>query len=58
MGGEEEREEREEREIQDPLTPEERRMYALGALKAALLIAFVFLAGLGAVILLMLFLWS
>ena len=42
----------------DLLTPRERRMYALGALKAALLIAFAFIVGLGLLILLLLWLWT
>ena len=40
------------------LTREERRMYALGALNAALLIGLSFLAGLAAVIALLLLFWS
>ena len=39
------------------LTPEERRITILAALKAALLIALAFILGLGAVILLMVLLW-
>ena len=45
-------------EQQDAFTPQERRMYALGALKAALLIGFVFIIGLGAVIAFLLLLWT
>lgn len=41
-----------------PISREERRMYILGALKAALLIALAFIAGLGLVIVLMLALWT
>ena len=43
---------------QSPVSGEERRMYILGALKAALLIAFAFIGGLGIVILLMLLFWA
>lgn len=43
---------------QEPLTREQRRWYILGALKAALLIAGVFLVGLGLTILLMALLWT
>lgn len=39
-------------------TPKERRMYALGALKAALLIGIAYLAGLALVIFLLLQLWG
>lgn len=39
-------------------TPRERRMYMLGALKAALLIALVFIAGLGAAVWLMIQVWT
>lgn len=39
-------------------TPQERRMYVLGALKAALLIALAFIAGLGAAVWLMIQLWT
>jgi len=41
-----------------PFTPKERRMYALGALKAALLIGLAYLVGLGAVIGLLLLIWT
>lgn len=41
-----------------PFTPKERRMYALGALKAALLIGLAYLVGLAAVIGLLLLVWS
>ena len=41
---------------EDLLTPQERRWYVLGALKAALLIGLVFIVGLGLVVLL--FLWA
>ena len=40
------------------LTPQERRIYVLGAIGAALLIAFAFIGGLGAAIWLMLKLWT
>ncbi len=43
---------------QAPISREERRMYILGALKAALLIAFAFIGGLGIVILLMVLFWN
>lgn len=39
-------------------TSKERRMYVLGALKAALLIAFAFIAGLGAAVWLMIQFWT
>lgn len=42
----------------DSLTPKERRLYILGALKAALLIGFVYIAGLAAVVGLLLLIWS
>ena len=45
-------------EMGEMLSPEEKRMYILGALKAALLIAFAFIAGLGLVILLLIMLWT
>lgn len=45
-------------ENESEFTPQERRMYALGALKAALLIAFAFIAGLGAAVWLMLLVWT
>ena len=45
-------------EEEDLLNPEERRMYVLGALKAALLIGMAFIFGLGAVILVMLAVWT
>ena len=41
-----------------PFTPEERRMYVFAALKASLLIAAAFIAGLGAVILVMVLAWG
>ena len=47
-----------ERESESEFTPQERRMYALGALKAALLIALAFIVGLGAAIWLMLLAWT
>ncbi len=43
---------------QPPLGREERLPYIFGALKAGLLIAFAYLAGLGLVIALLLFLWG
>ncbi len=45
-------------EQSDVMTPQERRMYALGALKAALLIGMAFILGLGAVILVMILAWT
>lgn len=42
----------------DPLSHSERRWAVLGALKASLMIGLAFIAGLGAVILLMLWLWN
>lgn len=39
-------------------SPEDRRLYVFAALRAALLIGLVFIAGLGAVILALLALWS
>ena len=45
-------------ENESEFTPKERRMYALGALKAALLIAFAFIAGLGAAVWLMIQIWT
>ena len=47
-----------ERKNESEFTPQERRMYALGALKAALLIALAFIVGLGAAIWLMLLAWT
>ena len=41
----------------DEMNPTERRMWALGALKAALLIGFAFLGGLALVIVLLLVVW-
>ncbi len=51
---------REERPWEQPdlLTPQERRMYVLGALKAALLIALAFIVGLGLLILFLLRIWT
>lgn len=43
---------------QSSLSREERRWYILGALKAALLIALVFIVGLGLAVLLMLLAWT
>lgn len=45
-------------ENESEFTPKERWMYALGALKAALLIAFAFIAGLGAAVWLMIQIWT
>lgn len=45
-------------ENESEFTPQERRMYALGALKAALLIALAFIVGLGAAVWLMLLAWT
>lgn len=42
----------------DLMSKEDRRMYILGALKAALLIALAFIVGLGACIALLIWLWS
>lgn len=56
--GEEHEAEKKPWETGDVLTPGERRMYILGALKAALLIALAFIAGLGAVVAVMLMLWT
>ncbi len=49
---------REEKPWEDTFTKEERRMYTLGALKAALLIALVFIVGLGLLTAFLLFLWT
>ena len=45
-------------ENESEFTPKERRMYVLGALKAALLIALAFIVGLGAAVWLMLQVWT
>ena len=45
-------------ENESEFTPQERRMYVLGALKAALLIALAFIVGLGAAVWLMLLAWT
>lgn len=45
-------------ENESEFTPQERRMYVLGALKAALLIALAFIVGLGAAVWLMLMAWT
>lgn len=45
-------------ENESEFTPQERRMYVLGALKAALLIALAFIAGLGAAVWLMIQVWT
>ena len=45
-------------EEQDKLSREDRRLYILGALKAALLIALVFILGLGLAIVLLALLWK
>lgn len=47
-----------EKNAQEPFTREERRMYVLAALRASLLIAGAFIAGLGLVILIMVLAWS
>ena len=43
---------------EEPFTREERRIYFLAALKASLLIGGAFIIGLGAVILIMVLVWS
>lgn len=43
---------------QSSLTPEERRISIMAAIHASLLVAFVYIIGLGAVILLLLWLWA
>ena len=48
---------KEDKPWESTLTPEERRMTVLAAVKAALLIGLVFIAGIGAVILLMVLFW-
>ena len=45
-------------ENESEFTQKERRMYMFGALKAALLIAFAFIVGLGAAVWLMLLVWT
>ena len=45
-------------ENESEFTPQERRMYVLGALKAALLIALAFIVGLGAAVWLMIQVWT
>ena len=47
-----------EESAQEPFTREERRMYVLAALRASLLIAGAFIAGLGLVILIMILAWT
>ena len=51
---------KEERPWEQPelMTPQERRMYVLGALKAALLIGLAFIVGLGLVILFLFRIWT
>lgn len=49
---------KEEKPWETSFTREERRMYAMGALKAAILIALVFIAGLGLVTAGLLALWT
>ena len=44
--------------LDQQLSPSERRMFILGALKAALLIALAFIVGLGLVIFLLLMFWK
>ena len=53
-----ERDEQPRQSLEFELTPEEQRMQIWMALKAALLIALVFIVGLGAVVLLLIWLWS
>ena len=53
-----ERDERPWEKNQDLMSKEDRRLYILGALKAALLIALAFIVGLGAFIALLIWLWS
>ena len=45
-------------ENESEFTPQERRMYMLGALKAALLIALAFIVGLGIAVWLMIQVWT
>ena len=45
-------------ENESEFTPQERRMYMLGALKAALLIALAFIVGLGAAVWIMIQIWT
>lgn len=45
-------------ENEGEFTPKERRMYVLGALKAALIIALAFIVGLGAAVWLMIQIWT
>lgn len=45
-------------ENESEFTPRERRMYVLGALKAALLIALAFIVGLGAAVWIMIQVWT
>ena len=45
-------------ENESEFTPQERRMYMLGALKAALFIALAFIVGLGAAVWLMIQVWT
>ena len=47
-----------DRPWESSFTPEERRSTVLAALKAALLIAFAFIVGLGLVVLFLLWIWS
>ncbi len=51
-------EERGWREEGQALTPQERRIYIFAALKAALLIALAFIAGLGLAVWIMLWIWT
>lgn len=44
--------------MESEISKEERRWYILGAMKAALLIGFAFIAGLGLVILLLMAIWG
>ena len=52
------REDRPWEKDRNTVSKEEKRWYVLGALKAALLIALVFIVGLGACIALLIWLWS
>ena len=45
-------------ETESGFTPQERRMYLFGAIKASLLIALVYIVGLGAAVWLLLQLWT
>lgn len=47
-----------DRPWESTVTPQERRMTILAALKASILVALAYIVGLGAVILLLIWLWS